>query len=222
MHLPRLGFRIALLATLALPLGCMNPFKPANPEPPAAGSIAEDYRIPDSVLSTMAAAIRSRTESGVNAWVHAFADSQQAGDLAYRQFYDGGVKLSWQSANNLPAPEPWTLEFERGLPTFLFGIRQNASYEFVWTHDPGSPNDDPFTADTVQIHRKYQLLASTSTSADTEIIVSGFADLSLQNKSSRWSIFRWNDRVDPDFGVNPPNSEFSMSRRRLDSRFSNH
>jgi len=220
MRAPDRAGRLALLALLALSAGCVNPFRPADPQQPEGGVVQEDFRTPEDVLNTMAAAIQSKSSSGATAWFHAFAESIQVGDRNYRQFYDGAVKQSWQSATSLAAPEPWDGSLERGLPSRLFGFRATASYAFVWGTDPDSPSDDINNdVDTVQFHRKYQLLASTSTSANQEIIATGFADLSLfkPQGGSRWFISRWNDRLDKTYGVNPPNSEYSMSRHRLDS-----
>src|SRR5262249_34360382 len=96
MRRARLGLRLAMLAVLALPLGCTNPFTPATPAAGGGQGVPEDFSTPDKVLETMQVAIASKSVPGGDAWVHAFAESLQANDLAYRQFYDGGVKLSWE------------------------------------------------------------------------------------------------------------------------------
>jgi hypothetical protein len=208
--------RLALLLCLALPLACVNPFKPADPEPPDANAPVEDYRSPEATLETMQLAIQSKT-SGANAWLHAFAESTQVGDRAYRCFYDDAVKRSWEVGASRSAPEPWDLSLERGVHSSLAGIRPNATYAFAWEFDPSAQkDDDPALSDTVQYHRKYTLKASDGGTLSTILI--GFCDLSFEKVSGRWTIYRWNDRVDPDVGVNPAvTDERSMTWRRLES-----
>ena len=118
---------------------------------------------------------------------------------------------------SLTAPEPWDVTLERGLPSALFRIRANASYQFQWTRDPSAENDDdPNAADTAQFHKKYTLVATQGN--NTEVIGIGFCDLSFQKANSRWSIYRWHDRVDPSVGVNPAaTDERTLSWWRLQS-----
>src|SRR5262249_33285645 len=157
---PRLR-ALALAALLALPLGCVNPFRPADPEPPSGAQVPEEFGTPFAVLQTMQAGIEARSISGKNAYIHAFAESPAAGDRAFRAFYDPSVKSSWESANQLSAPEPWDLALEKNLYAKLSAIRPTYNYTFVWETDPGSPSDDdPTQQDTVQFHRHYELLAA--------------------------------------------------------------
>jgi hypothetical protein len=215
----RFAGRLALLGLFALPLGCPNPFKPADPEPPKAGGVFEDYSEPEKVLETMVLAVNSKSSGGTDAWLHAFADSQLVGERAFRAFYDPAVKQNWQIITTLAAPEPWDLVLERNLPVKLFGIRTLADYTFEWAQDTDSPNDeDPNKADTVMFHRHYKLTATQGSNKETICI--GFADLSFQkNKDGvTWSIFHWNDRLDQTIGVNPPaTDERTMSWWRLES-----
>ena len=213
------GLHALLLgALLALPLGCVNPFKPADPEPPDSSAPPEEFGTPEEVLETIAAAIHSRTTGGANVYLHAFADSTAPGNRAFRAFYDGTVKASWESATRLSAPEPWGLDLERNLHTKLSRIRSTYDYTFQWLPDPASPaDDDPSAADTVQFHRHYALFATPS-GGEPEVIGIGFADLSFQKTGGRWSIFRWHDRVDPAVGVNPAlTDQRTFSWWRLDS-----
>lgn len=211
--------RLAVMAALALPLGCVNPFTPANPEPPDSSGVPEIFDTPDLVLETMQAALQSKSTGGTNAWVHALAESTQVGDRAYRAFYDDAVKLSWQASSSQSAPEPWDLTLERKLPSQLFGIAANGTYALEWTHDTSVGNDDdPGAADTAQVHRHYLLTATLPSSTNPVVIGVGFADLSFQKKNGRWSIYRWHDRVDAAFGVNPSSTDArSMSWWRLQS-----
>lgn len=208
--------RLALLPALALPLACVNPFKPADPEPPDSSAIFEDFHDPDAVLNTMVLAIDSKTSGGADAWLHAFADSQVAGDRAYRGFYDPGVKQNWETGNSLTAPEPWDIKLERSLPSKLFGIRPLGTYSLEWGRDSTSQNDDdPGAADTAQFHRHYLLKSVQGNNEET--IGIGYCDLSFQKTGARWSIYRWHDRYDPTVGVNPSSDARAMSFWRLES-----
>lgn len=209
----------ALLLAGSLPLACVNPFKPADPELPDATCVPEEYNTPDELLNTMALAIATKSTCGANAWIHAFAESTTAGDLAYRSFYDGTVKTSWQAGTQLTAPEPWDLGYERNLHTKVREIRSTYLYGFQWSPDNNSPIDEfPSDADTGQMHRKYTLLATSPDGVLSEIIAIGFCDLSVQRKAGRWFVYRWNDRLDPAVGVNPDQTdERSMSWWRLES-----
>ena len=212
-------FRVPALVALGLLAGaCVNPFKPADPEPPDTSGVVEDFRTPDDVLATIALALQSRSTNGANAYLHAYAESTVAGDRAFRAYYDGAVKASWQSATQLTAPEPWDVTLERNVHTYVSGIRPSYGYQFLWLRDEFSPNDeDPTLADTVLWHKQYKLFAS-SPEGNSEIIAIGFADLSFQKKDGRWSIFRWVDRVDPNVGVNPvATDQRTMSWWRLES-----
>jgi len=206
--------RLARLAALVLPLCCVNPFKPADPQPPDSSGVPEDFHTPDAALLTMIAAINSKTSGGATAWLHAFADSQAVGDRAYRQYYDGAVKQNWETGNSLKAPEPWDITLERNLPTKLFGIRPLGTYSFEWQHDPYSPNDD-VGPDTTLFHRYYLLKSSQGNNEET--IAVGYCDLSFVNLGSRWAIFRWVDRLDATVGVNPSSDARAMSFWRLES-----
>jgi hypothetical protein len=208
--------RLALLLALALPLACVNPFKPADPESGNSTGVAEDFHTPDAVLETMRLAIENKSEGGTNAWLHAFAESTQVGDLAYRAFYDGAVKQVWEAGKSLKAPEPWDLSYERGLPSKIFRFRPQAVYAFQWDRDL-SQNDEGTTGDTAQFHRQYTLVATEG--SISSVIANGFADLTFQRAKvgARWSIFRWYDRVNPAVGVNPASDEHTMSWWRMES-----
>ena len=218
--------RLGAVLLLSLPLSCVNPFKPADPEIGGGGvPVQENFRSPEDLLATMELAIEAKSTVGAaSAYLNAFADSTQSGDRAFRAYYDPAVRQGWEGGS-LTAPEPWNLDLERGLHTYLAGIRQQDSYDFRWTLDTSVGNDEfPAEADTGIVHRKYLLLAKSPTSgSDTqgETIAIGFCDLSMQLKNGRWSIFRWVDRVDPAVGVNPAASDqrtFSWWRLKSLSR----
>jgi hypothetical protein len=206
------------LALLLLPLaGCTNPFTPATPEPPSGDIVLEEFGTIDDLLNTMAVGIQTRTPNGANAYIHAFAESTTTSQRAFRAFHDPAVKAAWiQGAQGQPAPEPWTLQNERGLHSELSRIRPNDAYIFQWLPDPDSPGDEDLSTDVTSIHRKYQLAAISQT-GDPVIIVSGFADLLIQKEPARYSIFEWRDRVDPAYGVNSVDVR-SFTYERLESQ----
>ena len=215
----RTAFVLAvLLPLLGLPLAaCLNPFTPANPEPPSGDAVIEDFGSIDELLNTMAVAIQTRTTSGANAYIHAYAESTTSSQRAFRAFHDPAVKAAWLTGSNgQPAPEPWTLALERGVYSELSRIRPNDPYVLLWLPDRNSSGDEEIATDVTLIHRKYQLSAIPA-SADPVIIVSGFADLLIQKDGARYSIFEWRDRVDPDYGINSPDVR-SFTYHRLESQ----
>jgi hypothetical protein len=208
-----------LLATLAAALllvGCVNPFQPAEPEPPSGEGVQENFGSIEELLRTIELAIATRP-GGANAYIHAFADSTTPSQRGFRAFHDQGAKATWLIGSaGQPAPEPWTLPFERGVHTELSRIRPNDEYFFTFSPDPLSVRDEEIAENVFSIHRKYQL-KSKSANADAVLIVSGFADLLIQKEGARFSIFEWRDRVDPDYGVNSVNVR-SFTYERLESQ----
>jgi len=205
-----------LAATLLLPIGCVNPFEPADPEPPSGAGVPENFETPEDLLLTVELALSDKSPNGADAFLHAMAESTAVGDRAFRAFYDPGVKSLWLSVPTRIAPEPWDITLERGLHSYLTTVRLQAEYTFQFTADNVS-QIDVIAPDTALVHRKYTLYASVSGGED-EVIAVGFCDLSLEFENNRWFIFRWNDRVDPSIGVNPADTDQrTFSWRRLES-----
>jgi len=197
--------RLALAPVLAPALlvlllaGCTNPFKPADPAPPSGDILVEDFSSIDAMLNTMGFAIQTRSQTGADAYIHTFADPTTSGDRAFLAYHDPTVKKKWLDDHpGQSAPEPWPLALERRVHSELSGIRQNDPYVFTWVRDAKSPGDEETSPDVWLVHIKYQLYATPATS-DPVLIVSGFADLQIEKVGSRWSIFEWDDRVDPDY-----------------------
>ncbi len=207
-----------LLAATALVLaGCVNPFKPSDPEIPTGIAVLEVFKTTDDVLETMRLAIEAKSTNGENAYRHCFSDSVTATDIAFRAIYDQAAKQAWQAGVSISAPEPWNLpEYESKVPRFLYTVRQNAAYSWVWLPDRTSGNDEE-TGSTALLHRQYLLKATAPNSSTNEIIAQGYCDLSLVFNGSRWLIVRWVDRVDPAVGATPPGSQYSMTWWRLQS-----
>ena len=210
---------VCLLALGLVAGACVHPFKPADPEPPDASGVVEDFSTYEAVLQTIALAIQNRSVNGVNAYAHAFAESTAAGERAFRAFYDQGVRDAWQRDNEgFPAPEPWDLGRERNVHSTISGHAPSYTYAWSWQRDDFSPNPDfPVGADTGLVHQKYVLIA-IPTDGNPRTIAIGYAALSFQFKEGRWSIFRWVDRVDLNVGVNPADpDQRTMSWWRLES-----
>ena len=206
---------LAAAALLLSLLGCANPFKPADPEPPSGDIVIEDFGTIEDLLNTMAVAIQTRSPNGADAYIHAFAESTTAGQRAFRAYHDPAAKAAWiAGAGGQSAAEPWLLRNELGLHTELSGIRPTDAYFFKWDIDNGSPRDDEIATDVFSVHRHYYLYAGEG----GVVIAAGFADLLIQKQGSRYSIFEWRDRVDPQFGVNPPGDQRSFTYYRLESQ----
>jgi len=210
---------VVLLALL--PLGCTNPFMPAEPEPPNGQGPPEDFKTIEGLLATISLAIDAKSQAGSDTYIRAMAESTAVGDRAFRAFYDPGVRAAWLiNSGGQIAPEPWNLFLERGLYSELSGIRQNDPYRFEFTHDDGHGFDteNPVGSGLWEVHRHYELKALPSTGVEVTIAI-GFADLILFDNGSRFSIIEWHDRVDPDVGVNPSNTdERTFSYYRLESQ----
>ena len=215
--------RLVLVGLLALPLACVNPFKPAEPELGAGGiNVPEDFSTPEDLFATMELAIAAKA-NGTSAYLHAMAESTQVGDLAFRAYYDPEVKRNFETTG--PAPEPWDLDYERAFPGNLASRRPQDSFTFQIRRDDSAFPLDDFPSngsDTGLVHRRYVLRAKPPNSGDDtsgEIIAIGFADLSLRKDSNgRWAIFRWMDHVDEGVTANPAALEQRCwSYRRLQS-----
>jgi len=210
------------VALLLLPLlGCNNPFQPADPQPPTGHEVPEDFSSIEATLNTMATAIQARTTNGANAYIHAFAESTIAGQRAFRAFHDPAAKAAWLAGSGgQTAQEPWLLVNERGVYSELSRIRPNDDYIFQFTPDNGPGghgNDEEIATDVWSVHRHYELFA-TPANTDPVTIAAGFADLLIQKDGNHWTIFEWHDRVDPKYGVNPPDQQRSFTYYRLESQ----
>lgn len=208
----------SLLLAAVLLGGCRNPFTPATPEPPAAGGVVEDFRTPDKVLETISLAIADKGQNGATAYANAYADSTQPTDKAFYAFHWPAAVDAWRASSPRDPPNPWDLRLERAFYQYLVAYRPTASYLMTWDADPTSPSDEiEVTPNLALIHRRYVLFTSTS-ETDVSVIAIGYADLYLYKDNGRWYIYRWQDRVDPNIGVNPVDlDQLSMGARRLDS-----
>ena len=193
---------LALALLVLLLAGCTNPFKPADPAPPTAGAPVEDFSTIDAMLTTMGVGIQTRTQAGADAYIHCFAESTTNGERAFYAHHDQDVKRKWMSDHpGQSAPEPWPLALERRLHSELSGIRPLDDYIFQSGRDDHSGLDQQLAPDVWLIHIYYRLYA-TPANSDPVLIVSGYADLQVEQVGSKWSIFDWQDRVDPVYGAN--------------------
>ncbi len=213
---------LPLAALLAFAPGCVNPFKPADPEIGVGViTVKEDFSSGDSLLATLARAISAKT-NGTSAYLRSLAEASQPGDLSFLAYHDKDMKAVYTGE----IKEPWTIEDERGVPASLAALRSQDDYEFKFIEDPGRFANDDYpsnSADTGHVQRRYQLTARDPASGDDtsgEIIVIGYADLSLRKDKAtgRWAIFRWVDFVDERIGALPAaDAQRCFSYRRLKS-----
>ncbi len=220
IHFARRTLALAALALILTALGgCRNPFRPADPEPPAAGGVTEDFSTPNKLLDTIGAALADKGQNGATAYASAFADSGQATDRAFYAFHWPAAVDAWRAVSLRDPPEPWDLTLERAFYQYLVGYRPTAAYTMLWADDNTSESDDVevTTPGLAVIHRRYTLFTSV-TETDITVIAIGYADIYLYKDNGRWFIYRWQDRVDPNIGVNPVDLEqLSMGARRLES-----
>jgi hypothetical protein len=214
--------RAALPVALALGLmvgGC-DLFRPEVPPPPSGNAVVEDFASPTRLLSTLADAVANKGPSGQTAYANAFAESTAATTRAFYAFHWPAVVDNWRQLSQREPPNPWDLTLERNFYSYLVGVYETFDYTLVWDRDPGSPNDEiDDAAGTALLHRQYQLVASSTTTAEQKRIAVGFADLYLYRDTGRWFLYRWEDRIDPAIGVTPDDpDELSMGARRLDSQ----
>lgn len=214
---PRAATLLALVGALALAVsGCVNPFEPATPEPPDSSGVVEDFSTIDRLLSTLVAAMENKGQAGRQAWANAMADSTGPGTRAFYAFHDPLVLSAWKLSSPVEPPEPWNLELER-LFYDKFTALYNYDYVMVFDDDLTSPSDEiDESAGTALLHRQYFVAASVPSGA--VVIAIGYVDLYLQKYDGRWFVTRWQDRLDPEIGVDPVEPEsYTFGWRRLDS-----
>ena len=217
----RTRFVAALVALVLLaPAGCTNPFQPATPEAPLGASVPENFKSRDGVLQTIQAAIAAQSPAGSVAYMHALAESTSSTTHEFYAFHSDSVVLAWRPSSQHDPPAIWGRALESHLYDYLTGeVAQGQSLAMVFTTDPDSPNPEiDEVAGTALIHQHYVLQRYNADGSRLEIVAVGNADLSMYRVNGNWSIYRWQDRLDPQYGVNPsPTERRSMSWRRLDS-----
>lgn len=190
-----------LLAGLAALLlaGC-GLFELTSPEVGDGGStLLASYADPESCLKYMAIGIERKDNVGLTAYIGALADSTNDG-VGFHAFFDAAV---WNAYTGV-RPDDWDLDHEETqfYPAFI-SLRSD-TLDMSWLPDEDHPLDEIVDDNHVILHRKYQVMAISSTTS--LLIAVGYADLHFTRVSaSRWALARWQDRVDPDIGVNPEN-----------------
>lgn len=207
----------ALAPALALALaGCTNPFAPAQPVPPSSGGIVEDYSTTARLLSTLVAAVQAKGPAGRQAWVNAMADSTGPGTRAFYAFADPQVLSKWNLNAPVDAPDPWDLELEKLFYDKFTGL---FPYDYAMSFDPDltSPSDEiDDVAGTALLHRKYYVAAGAPSGSIW--IAIGYVDLYLVKYDGRWWVTRWQDRLDPQVGVDPTDPQnVTLGWRRFES-----
>lgn len=202
------------LAALAVALaGCVNPFRPATPEAPTSTTVKEDFSTPEHLLATLVSAMEDKGTAGRLAWANAMADSSGPNTRAFYAFMDPVVLSDWGQTSGIDAPV-WDLDLERQFYD-RFGALTSGAYQMTFSADNFSPSDDIGT-ETALLHRHYFVYSIEQDLATP--IAQGYVDLYMVYYDGRWWVVRWQDRLDPDVGVNPSDgTSYSLGRRRLDS-----
>jgi len=210
---PAVGLALGLLVA-----GCTNPFQPARPQFPSATAVRENFTDPDSLLNTMGLALVARS-GGQNAYSDALADSTSATTADFYAFYDPTVADAWKATSHRDPTNPWNARLEGLLFSWLVTLRNpDWVYAMQWAPDPTSPSDQRDDAAGTAFYHRHYVLTATQPGQDASILAVGYADLTFIRVSpGHWALRLWQDRLDPQFGVNPTlTDEVSMSRRRLD------
>lgn len=204
----RFALPIAALALVVLS-GCVNPFKPADPERPTGGvSVLENFIEPESVLVTMERAVAAQSD-GSTAYENALAPGFLATHApeVVDQARTAGVDV----------PAEWNLTRERNnLFQYLVGLRTD-QYELTFFRDNSLPADE-LASGQVLLHRKYTVFTRRVDGTIQDTLALGIAELTLQLDNSRWAVSLWKDTYLPEIGVNPVDTDLqSMGARRLNS-----
>jgi hypothetical protein len=203
------------LAALLL-AGC-SLFEPTSPEAGSGGTtLLTNYADPESCLKYMAIGIVNK-DAGLAAYIGALADSAGGDGVGFHAFFDTAVLNAYTRTTGLKI-EDWNLGSERTQFLPYLGKLRLEPYVMGWTAD--EQHLDNVEDTRAVLHRHYRVVAVTST--DSLIIAVGYADLYFTKLSaSRWALTRWEDRVDPDYGVYPANDlwrTFGYWRLNLSSR----
>jgi hypothetical protein len=204
---------------LAATTGCVNPFQPAKPENPTSAPVVPNFSTPDGLLNTIRLAIQNKGASGRNAYYDALGDSTAGATPSFYAVHDPAVVDAWRIIAQRDPPEPWWTWNEKRFYDYLISVLQQFTYTFQWSPDNTQPIDRiDDVAGTATLHRYYVLQATSADEKIQTIIAIGYADLTLQRVGGRWYLIRWEDRVDPNIGVNPIDTRNrTMGWRRLDS-----
>lgn len=191
------GAALALGGLALLVAGC-GLFEPTSPEVGSTGEVLlANYSDPESCLAYMALGVERKDNVGLTAYIGALADSASDG-VGFHAFFDAAV---WNAYTGIK-PDDWTLSYEETQFYPAFIALRSDSYDMRWLPDEQHPLDETIDSDHVILHRKYEVYALSTN--ESLLIAVGFADLYFTRVSaSRWVLTRWQDRVDPDIGVNP-------------------
>jgi hypothetical protein len=206
------GVALGLLA--ALVAGC-NLFRPASPEVGGGGpTLLPRYDRPESCLRYMQVGIERKDDLGRGAYLGGLADTTKDG-LGFHAFFDPAV---WNTYAGI-RPADWNLDYEAQFLSLFFSVKPSP-YQMKWLPDEVYPYDylSP-EGDRMILHRRYEIRALQPPPADTLLIAVGYADLYFARISaSRWTLYRWQDRVDPAVGAQPAvDDQRTFGYRRLNA-----
>jgi hypothetical protein len=206
------GLALGLLAVLVA--GC-ELFKPATPEVGGSGlTLLPSYAKPESCLRYMQIGIERKDNLGKNAYLGALADTTTDG-LGFHAFFDPSVLNAYSGIK----PEDWNQEYEAQFISLFYSVKLSP-YQMKWLPDEVYPYDflSP-EGDRMILYRRYEVRALQQSPVDTMLIAVGYADLYFARISaSRWALYRWQDRVDPDVGAQPADpDQRTFGYRRLNA-----
>ncbi len=212
----------ALLSILALAAaGCLNPFLPAHPEPPAAAGSSEsvdiDFTSTEGLLSTMSQAVANKNQGNAfRAYMSAFADSSSQG-LGLRLDLDPDVVQERSVGATKPIPPP--NQARQTEATFYNYIVILNAGDYDLSFEPNADADVHDAPDHAIIHRTYILSATDNSTAVITQIATGKAEIEMRllpPPSSNWVITRWTDTN--LFGASPADpGQYCFSRLMIDA-----
>jgi hypothetical protein len=192
----------SLLILLLLLLAGCDMFRPALPEIGGKGpSVIANYSSPDSCLHYMKLGIEAKAK-GQELYIGALADTTVDKVAGFRAWFDPAVERLFTFR-----PDQWVLANEREFFNFFLMVR---GYPYLMEWQPDTLNSDD-RADLgggtyAVLHRHYHVFSvePTQQGQDSLLIAVGYADLYFVKISpSRWTLRRWDDRVDPAVGAQP-------------------
>jgi hypothetical protein len=209
-----------LAALLALAIsGCVNPFRPATPEPPDPNSFRADYSTPKKLVSTLEAALENKGPAGAVAWIDAMASPTGSAAPGFIALHDPIMLDRWKASSTVTPPDPWNYDLEK---TFYSSFISSVYplYPFVASFTPDSLHsiDDELdeTDNLVLLHRKYYIAAILPDN-EAKIVAIGIADLSLvKTDDGLWHVLQWKDRLDPTVPLDPASDQVPLGWRRLE------
>jgi hypothetical protein len=205
-----------LVASGGLLAGCVNFFRPGEPQPPPGSSGARiplQYTSPAATLNTIKAAISAKGSGNARAaYIGAFANTTTDGVSFSATFDPVVVERRRASGRTVPT---WTLELEENFYS-RFVLLRSAAYDLRWSEHPTAGSDE-VGDDDATLHRRYEVFLADEAGSTLGRIAVGLVDLTFRKVDGRWAIVLWEDRLDAAADPNDPD-EISLGERRLETQ----